>query len=1060
MMRKAIGSAIRRLRSIDWRRRRWGHGTVAGEAEINDTVKALAQSPIFDVGFYQAQTGIDFESAAMAASHYVQNRSFRYWSPSPLISLNRVRRDIRLLWAQAGIAGTAAMLEYYGSRESLRTDWSPLFEPRDLLSKGDRDDVDAVATFLDNLSDATVLPVIGSLRALGVTWKVAREHSITVARDLRKQIVESGGRPARKSYKQGRSLRRCDVTEQALVSIFMKVTDEPDVLCQALECVQQQTHTAWELLLIACGNTEPTLSVLDQLVEAEPRVRIINVRGAGSGEAHQRALDLASGQYIAMLDPSARWRDTYLSTMIAAIQDNGADVVHAVSRHFDESTKQSSFETGEVGVRQLQTSSYIDANAFLARADTVRAIGGFDPSLRAWDEHDLLIRLAGEAVVSAVPYLGVARPKSLGPTGLRPGPESSHWQWVVYAKHLLDWNHARTSLGERVRGRVSIIMPCYQEYAMTLRAVSAVVENSKEHDIEVLVIDNGSTREVSQVLDTAAALFPHTRVIRLPLNYNFAIGSNFGVIASTGEYVLFLNNDTAARPGWLAPLLRRLDDPWIRGVQPLLLYPDETIQSAGIEFLAADSFPQTPLAGHPFEDGRAMRHIPLRAATAAALLMRASEVVELRGFDPIFVNGSEDIDLCLRAVDSFGGRFAVAPDSIVEHHESKTVGRGDRIEENRRLFLRRWRGMLPEPSSDAYRALGLQIAHVGTDGGMFPAPRPIVVRPPKAVRSADGELIPRLRWSIKNPAPGGSVGLRWGDTHFIEDLALGLETLGQEVVTYRRSAQTGPLTALDDVNLAIRGQFPVRPHPGKINILWILSHPSKITVDELVGYDLIYAASFKWAKWASGHFSRDIQPLLQATDTLSFSTVRRPRPDSLSCADGAAVFVGQTRPNGPRKVVMDALGVGLDLRVWGELWERYIPTENIEGPYFPNDQLCALYQAARVVLSDHHPDMAREGFIANRLFDAVCSGARVVSDSVEGIELLFKGAVQVYRTPEELRWLTSEEGLRSSFPDDEAMAKIGREVAMSHSFTTRAKRLLTDATALWSTRHGDGLDQV
>ena len=95
--------------------------------------------------------------------------------------------------------------------------------------------------------------------------------------------------------------------------------------------------------------------------------------------------------------------------------------------------------------------------------------------------------------------------------------------------------------------------------------------------------------------------------------------------------------------------------------------------------------------------------------------MRANEVAELHGFDPVFVNGCEDVDLCLRATERFGGHFAVEPDSVVEHRESKTPGRMRRIRENRRILLERWAGRIPEPNFALYRAAGYDVVRVNRD---------------------------------------------------------------------------------------------------------------------------------------------------------------------------------------------------------------------------------------------------------------------------------------------------------------------------------------------------------
>jgi O-antigen biosynthesis protein len=611
------------------------------------------------------------------------------------------------------------------------------------------------------------------------------------------------------------------------------------------------------------------------------------------------------------------------------------------------------------------------------------------------------------------------------------GADSDHWPWVLLGRDLIDWDAAEAALPSRVPGRVSVVMPVFEDARMTVQAVSALVTHTADADLEIIVVDNGSSQPFSLALATAVAAFAHTEVVRLDRNYNFALGSNYGAARATGEHVLFLNNDTAVRAGWLAPLLAKLADPEVLGVQPLLVYPDETIQSAGTRFLAEGYLPCTPLAGHPVEDGRAVADLPFAVVTAAALLMRATDVVALRGFDPIFVNGSEDIDLCLRAPQLRPGAFAVEPASIVEHRESRTPGRGLRIPENRRLFLQRWRGRLPVGQPPELARLGLEVAAVRADGSAFPAALPVLVRP------RDGRA---LRWSIKNPAPGGPSGLRWGDTHFVEDLAASLTALGQEVVSYRFGSYAAAATAFDDVNLVLRGIRRIPPNPGQLNVMWIISHPEDVTAEELAGFDLVYAASISWAQRVSAEWGIEVRPLLQATDASAFA----PRTAAdLPDAEADIVFVGQTRPDSARKIVMDAVEAGLPVKVWGERWARFLPPGHLQGDYYPNDQLPQLYQSARVVLSDHHPDMAAEGFVANRLFDAVASGARVISDHVEGVDALFSGAVQVYDTPEDLARLTSPDGL-AEFPDAATMATISARVAQQHSFQARAQTMLDD----------------
>ncbi|MCE1174762.1 MAG: glycosyltransferase [Propionibacteriales bacterium] len=632
-------------------------------------------------------------------------------------------------------------------------------------------------------------------------------------------------------------------------------------------------------------------------------------------------------------------------------------------------------------------------------------------------------RLAAEPAVADLPV-----PASI--EGF--GGDSEHRVWVAAGEQLIDWAQAEAGVAARVPGRVSVVIPVFEDSRMTLDAVAALVEHTQGHDVEILVVDNGSSLQHALGLATAIAAFDATTVLRLERNYNFALGSNYGAVHASGEYVLFLNNDTAVRAGWLPPLLARLADPQVLGVQPLLVYPDQTIQSAGTRFLAEGYLPCTPLAGHPVEDGRSVAGLDFAVVTAAALLMRARDVVALRGFDPIFVNGSEDIDLCLRAAELRAGSFAVEPASVVEHREGRTPGRGLRIPENRRLLLQRWRGRLPVGPAPELERLGLEVSALRCDGSAYPAALPVLVRP--------GSVERPLRWSIKNPAPGGASGMRWGDTHFVDDLAAALTGLGQEVVSYRHGSYDAAATAFDDVNLVLRGIRRIPPKPGQLNVMWIISHPEDVTAEELAGFDLVYAASRSWAAKMSAEWGVEIRPLLQATDASAF----HPRTSAeLPGADADVVFVGQTRPDRPRQIVMDAIAAGVPVKVWGERWARYLPPGHLQGDYVMNADLPALYRSAKIVLSDHHPDMAAEGFVANRLFDAVASGARVISDEVAGVEELFSSAVQVYRTVDDLARLTSDEGL-AAFPDAAEMARISAAVASDHSFAARARTLLND----------------
>jgi len=593
----------------------------------------------------------------------------------------------------------------------------------------------------------------------------------------------------------------------------------------------------------------------------------------------------------------------------------------------------------------------------------------------------------------------------------------------------LDWAEVTAELAQRVAGRVSVVLPTYQDGVMTSRAVHAVLRNSGDADVEVVVVDNGSDPAVGCHLAASFVAESRVRYERMPRNLNFALGSNVGFTRSTGDHVVFLNNDTEVHPGWLPPLLRALEDPGVLGAQPLLLYPDDSIQTAGTVFPSPGTLPCHFLVGHPPEDAVRLGEQRYHVVTAAALAMRSGDVAALQGFDPVFVNGMEDVDLCLRAGELRPGRFVVTPASRVTHHEGKTPGRGAHIPQNRARFMERWRGRLPEPEAHRWESAGFRLAHVYGDGQPIPSPRPVVVRE----RTGPG-----LRWGIKLPSVGGEKGDRWGDTHFAESLGVALERLGQEVVTYRHGAHANPAAALDDVVLGIRGLDVIGPVPGKVNLLWVISHPDDVDPAELGGFDRVFAASAPWAAVMTERSGRPVEVLLQATD------LRRRADLTVPAGDGTEpVFVGGTTPTRDRTVVLDAIQAGVRVQVHGPNWTKKIPQRNLVSTYVPNDRLMDLYRRHGLVLADHHGDMAVHGFLANRLFDAVASGARVVSDPVPGLEI-FQGAVQAYTSLEDLASLCRPEG-RDRFPDDEEMARIAAAIAADHSFDHRAAELLAAA---------------
>lgn len=292
-----------------------------------------------------------------------------------------------------------------------------------------------------------------------------------------------------------------------------------------------------------------------------------------------------------------------------------------------------------------------------------------------------------------------------------------------------------------------------------------------------------------------------------------------------------------------------------------------------------------------------------------------------------------------------------------------------------------------------------------------------------------------LRWSLKICAPAGPAGAVWGDTHFAQGLARALRRRGHFVSVDSFDARDRPTNYLEDVTLVVRGPYRIDPPSTGTRVQWIISHPDKVTREELTQFDLVYAASHRWSSRTSQRWGIDVEPLLECTDSDQFYPRGLPRSDDI-------VFVGTARGIARPSVVVP-LAAGIPVKVYGPDWRTYIPASAIAAESIPNEDLSARYETASIVLNDQWPAMKREGFIAMRPFDVVAAGGRVISEYVEGIDEVFGDAVPVFHDARELVDLLRRDP-SEVFPDDQRLREASERIRRDHSFDARAALLDSD----------------
>lgn len=287
-----------------------------------------------------------------------------------------------------------------------------------------------------------------------------------------------------------------------------------------------------------------------------------------------------------------------------------------------------------------------------------------------------------------------------------------------------DWSAALNET--RTAGLMTAVVPVHGRPKLTHECLLTLRNQPPGAPLEVLVVDNGSDLQTQSLLQKWAAVWPSLRVVRLQQNLGFARGCNVGFHSSRGTKVVFLNNDTRVTSGWLRPLSDALDDPRCLAVQPKLLYPDGSTQCAGVVFSHLQDLGYPLFHGLPGTHPAVNRPNDLQAVTAACVAVRAGDFAAVHGFDDVFINGQEDIDLCLRLKrwkqetsvnkeEEVGFFCRYEPQSCVYHHEGQTPGRWDFVRTNRQTFLNRWRGRIESDDVSHYAKFGFDVVRYVAD---------------------------------------------------------------------------------------------------------------------------------------------------------------------------------------------------------------------------------------------------------------------------------------------------------------------------------------------------------
>ena len=244
----------------------------------------------------------------------------------------------------------------------------------------------------------------------------------------------------------------------------------------------------------------------------------------------------------------------------------------------------------------------------------------------------------------------------------------------------------------REEPKVSIIIPTKDNGLLLRKCLRSIEYNTDYKNYEVIIIDNDSKKdETKEFLKS----LPY-KVISFSDNFNFSKMNNIAVSNSSGEYLLFLNDDTeVVEPNWLNKMVGVCQQKDVGAVGAKLIYRTNKIQHAGMVFLK-NGFFFHPFDNESFKSNSQFNFINLMrecsSVTGACLLTKREIFDSISGFDEQFDVFYGDSDLCFK-IRELGFKIIYTPQAVLRHDGSTKIRQAVRLfipVENYSSFIKKW----------------------------------------------------------------------------------------------------------------------------------------------------------------------------------------------------------------------------------------------------------------------------------------------------------------------------------------------------------------------------------
>jgi GT2 family glycosyltransferase len=510
------------------------------------------------------------------------------------------------------------------------------------------------------------------------------------------------------------------LADAPMISLLMPTFNTPEKFLRlAIDSVLRQTYPHWELCIADDGSEQSHVrAVLEEYAATDERIKLSPPgRHGGIAAASNAALELASGDYIALLDHDDELAEHALFRMANAIvADPAADMLYSDEDKLQPDGKRVRPFFKPDWSPEFFLGCMYTCHLGVYRTKLVREVGGFRPEFDGAQDYDLVLRLVEQTErivhVPDVLYHWRVLPESTA-AGVGAKPHAHAAGLRALQEHLRRTGRpGRTEVGPSAglnfvrfdvvgQPTVSVIIPSLCQSAdrgptMLERCVASINRTRNDRQVEIIVIDrNTMSPDMEHALTRSGV-----RRVTYDDPFNWSRVNNFAAHHASGDHLLFLNDDTeAVETDWLDAMLEYAQQPGIGVVGAKLVFPDGGLQHVGVTLPGGK--PGHPFYGYPAKHtGYYCRNVlphDCAAVTGACLMTRRDVFERAGGFDESFPLNYNDIDYCMK-VRQLGYRVVFTPHAKLVHHESVT--KSGVFEEELDAFRAKW-GDVADPFYNA-----------------------------------------------------------------------------------------------------------------------------------------------------------------------------------------------------------------------------------------------------------------------------------------------------------------------------------------------------------------------